>query len=227
MWDPDPGWDDDVPHPAAEAPLMITWNQEVTCETPSPHPVSQSPRAETAVPPRDRLDELAVLVRALTYAEMLEFAQSVWSARGNHRMTPETLPRILHGWARKMEEGSAWRARDAAVEDRDPMRYDIQTIDTAPRDRPILAYMVGRWRVARWDAAHPHKKPVPFWAADDLRVTVSRSHQPKWWVELPTAPPPATEAPEIEASAVEGSGAETPGAETSATEAPGAEASGA
>jgi hypothetical protein len=67
----------------------------------------------------------------------------------------------------------------------------FQPIDTAPKDRPILAFMLGRWRIARWKLNHPHKWPKPFWSADDLRVTVSRAHQPKWWVELPPPPPEA------------------------------------
>jgi hypothetical protein len=64
----------------------------------------------------------------------------------------------------------------------------FQLIDTAPKDRPILAFMLGRWRIVRWKPNRPHKRPIPFWSADDLRVTVSRAHQPKWWAELPPSP---------------------------------------
>jgi hypothetical protein len=137
-------------------------------------------------------DEIAELVRALTYAEMIGFAGGLWSLRGEGKVNSATLAKVLHAWARKMEFAS-----DSAVRNESALPAGecgcgagkkFHPIDTAPKDRPILAFMLGRWRIARWKPNHPHKRPVQFWSADDLRVTVSRAHQPKWWAELPPSP---------------------------------------
>jgi hypothetical protein len=144
---------------------------------------------------RNRFDEIAEIIRALTYAEMIEFAGGLWSLRGEKKVNGETLPKILHTWARKIELAS-----DRAVHNEPALPTGecncgagkkFQPIDTAPKDRPILTFMLGHWRIARWKANHPHKRPIPFWSADDLRVTVSRAHQPRWWAELPPSPPEA------------------------------------
>jgi hypothetical protein len=144
---------------------------------------------------RNRSNEMRELVRALTYAEMLEFARGLWSSRGEGKMNRETLPKILHAWTRKMELASDYAIHnDAALPAREcdcGAGKKFQPIDTAPKDRPILAFMLGRWRITRWKPNHPHKRPIPFWSADDLRVTVSRAHQPKWWAEFPPSPPEA------------------------------------
>ena len=154
-WDGDPVWHADAGHPHPE-PLTIEWHREVTCEETGDYP-GTTPSANA--PHRHRLDELAELVRTLTYAEMLEFAHSLSSVRGNGKMNVETLPGILHVWARKI--GAGW-LHDA---DHDGAAgTEVHSIDTAPMDRPVLAFMLGRWRVARWDTSHPHKKPVPFWS---------------------------------------------------------------
>jgi hypothetical protein len=143
---------------------------------------------------RNRFDEIAEIIRALTYAEMIEFASGLWSLCGEGEVNGETLPKILHAWARRMELGSDSAVRSEPVPARE---YDrgaakkLQPIDTAPKDRPILAFMLGRWRIAQWKANQPHRRPIPFWSADDLRVTVSRAHQPKWWADLPPSPPEA------------------------------------
>jgi len=63
-----------------------------------------------------------------------------------------------------------------------------QPIETAPKDRRILAFMWGRWRVAQWDEGLSYKQPRPYWSASDLRINDSRLRQPKWWVELPPNP---------------------------------------
>jgi hypothetical protein len=144
----------------------------------------------------NRIDEIAEIIGLLTYAEMIKFASGLWSLRGEGKVNGETLPMILHAWTRKMELAS-----DCAVHDEPALPAKEcdggagkkpQPIDIAPRDRPILAFMLGGWRIVRWKPNHPRKQPIPFWSADDLRVTVSRAHQPKWWVELP--PPPEIEA---------------------------------
>jgi hypothetical protein len=144
----------------------------------------------------NRIDEIAEIIRALTYAEMIKFASALWSLRGQGKVNGETLPMILHAWTRKMELASDCVVHDEPAppvgECDGGAEKKLQPIDTAPRDRPILAFMLGGWRIVRWKPNHPRKQPIPFWSADDLRVTVSRAHQPKWWVELP--PPPETEA---------------------------------
>jgi hypothetical protein len=144
---------------------------------------------------RNRFDEIAEIVCTLTYTEMTEFAGALWRLRGNEKINGETLPKILHAWAREMELPSDCAVRDEpalpAGEHDCGAGKKFQPIDTAPKDRPILAFMLGQWRIARWKRNHPHKRPIPFWSADDLRVTVSRAHQPKWWAELPASPPEA------------------------------------
>jgi hypothetical protein len=141
---------------------------------------------------RNRFDEIAEIVRALTYGELIEFAGGLWSLRGKGEVNGETLPNILHAWAAKTELASDCVHNEPALpvgECDCEAGQKFQPIDTAPKDRPILAFMLGQWRIARWKSNHPHKQPIPFWSADDLRVTVSRAHQPKWWAELPPSPP--------------------------------------
>jgi hypothetical protein len=124
---------------------------------------------------RNRFDEIAELISALTYAEMIEFAGGLWSLRSGEKVNRETLPKVLHAWATEGELVSGTEKK-------------FWPVDTAPKDRPVLAFMLGQWRIARWKHDHPRKRPIPFWSADDLRVTVSRTHQPKWWAELPPSP---------------------------------------
>jgi hypothetical protein len=125
---------------------------------------------------------------------MIQFAGGLWRLRGGGEVNRETLPKILHAWATKMELTPHYAVATELglpAGEGDWARQKFQPIDTAPKDTAILAFMLGRWRIARWKPDHPHKRPMPFWSADDLRVTVSRAHQPKWWVELPPAPPEA------------------------------------
>jgi hypothetical protein len=144
---------------------------------------------------RNRFDEIAEIVQSLTYAEMIEFAGGLWSLRGEGEVNCETLAKILYAWTTKMELAS-----DCAVHNEPTLPAGerdcgagkkFQPIETAPKDRPILAFMLGQWRIAQWKLYHPHKRPIPFWSANDLRVSVSRAHQPKWWAELPPSPPAA------------------------------------
>lgn len=130
---------------------------------------------------RNRFDEFAELVLALTYSEMVEFAGGLWKLRGGRKMNNQTLPQILHAW-------STASNRSIYKEPAPDLGKELQPIETAPKDRPILAFMLGQWRIAKWKANH-RKRLAPFWTADDLRVTVSRAHQPKWWAELPPLPP--------------------------------------
>jgi hypothetical protein len=172
-----------------DPPLAAALNRNCLDEIAKIECLGVGPPLATALS-RNRFDEIAEIVRALTYAEMLEFAGGLWSLRGEAEVNGETLPKILHAWAMEL-------ASDCAVHNGPALRareYDcgvgkkFQLIDTAPKDRPILAFMLGRWRIAQWKSNQPHKRPIPFWSADDLRVTVSRAHQPKWWAELPPSP---------------------------------------
>lgn len=190
-WEREASWRrSDAAYP--EPPLMIEWRRDVDYEETGWSPAVPPAPARLSAPVRSRLDELADLVLGLTYAEMLEFAHTLWKASGATKMNSDTLPKILLAWTRRMAAGSDHGLDDdaSALEADAGSGAEVQSIDTAPRDRPILVFMMGRWRVARWSTNQPHKRPVPFWSADDLRVTVSRAHQPQWWADLPAAPPP-------------------------------------
>jgi hypothetical protein len=159
----------------ADPPLADTLNRERFDENAKTESLGDDPPLANASS-RSLFDEIAGIVRVLTYADMIEFAGGLWNSRGVGEVSVGTLPKMLHAWAKQRESG---------------VDKKFFPIDTAPKDRPILAFMLGRWRTARWKSNHPHKRPVPFWSADDLRVTVSREHQPKWWAELPPSPPEA------------------------------------
>jgi hypothetical protein len=50
---------------------------------------------------RNRLNEIAALVRSLTYGEMMELAQAIWKIRpeGAAMVDQTTLPMMLHQWS--------------------------------------------------------------------------------------------------------------------------------
>jgi hypothetical protein len=50
---------------------------------------------------RNRLNEIASLVRSLTYAEMLELSQALWERRPNEvePLDDRMLPGVLHKWS--------------------------------------------------------------------------------------------------------------------------------
>lgn len=171
-----------------EPPLMIEWHRDVDYRQTGWSQAAPPAPALLPAPARSRLDELADLILTLTYGEMLEFAHTLSKACGARKMNDDTLPKILLTWTRRMADGS-YRDLEEGMLEADQAGADVHSIDTAPTDRPILVFMMGRWRVARWNTNQPHKRPVPFWSADDLRVTVSRAHQPRWWAHLPAAPP--------------------------------------
>jgi hypothetical protein len=149
--------------------------------------------------PRNRFNEIAEHVRALTYTEMIEFSRGLWRLRGEGKLNSETLPKILHAWATasdrtvRHEPAPPAGGYDGPAE-KEFRPIEFRLIDSAPKDRPILAFMLGQWRVARWKPKN-RKQPAPFWSADDLRVTDSREHQPKWWADLPSSPPETTDEP--------------------------------
>jgi hypothetical protein len=49
---------------------------------------------------RQPLDEIAMLVRALTYGEMIELAEGMWKVQPEgSAVTQENLPALLHRWS--------------------------------------------------------------------------------------------------------------------------------
>jgi hypothetical protein len=49
---------------------------------------------------RGRLDEIATLMRALTYGEMIELAEGLWSVNGQgSEISKDNLPGLLHRWS--------------------------------------------------------------------------------------------------------------------------------
>jgi hypothetical protein len=49
---------------------------------------------------RQPLDEIAMLVRALTYGEMIELAEGMWKVQPDgSAVTQENLPALLHRWS--------------------------------------------------------------------------------------------------------------------------------
>jgi hypothetical protein len=50
---------------------------------------------------RNRLDEIAALVLALTYGEMIEMATAIWEAQPEgSAITQDNLPALLHRWSK-------------------------------------------------------------------------------------------------------------------------------
>jgi len=53
---------------------------------------------------RKRLDEIADVVRALTYGEMMELAESMWSVRPDAgELTETNLPATLYRWSKSRQ----------------------------------------------------------------------------------------------------------------------------
>ena len=50
---------------------------------------------------RQPLDEIAMLVQALTYGEMIELAEGMWKVQPDgSSVTQENLPALLHRWSK-------------------------------------------------------------------------------------------------------------------------------
>jgi hypothetical protein len=80
---------------------------------------------------RRPLDEIADLVRALTFGEMIEFSDAVWAAQpGGTSITRENLPRLLHHWS-KSHGGKETRAPKGAgtQADLNAPAIDLDAID--------------------------------------------------------------------------------------------------
>lgn len=66
---------------------------------------------------RNRLNEIASLVRSLTYGEMIELARALWNLRGQDGLDQHSLPMTLHQWSTASAETgpSAGEAPDASA----------------------------------------------------------------------------------------------------------------
>jgi hypothetical protein len=54
---------------------------------------------------RNRLNEIAVLVRTLTYGEMMELAHAIWKIRpAGGEVDQHSLPMMLHLWSTSSEQ---------------------------------------------------------------------------------------------------------------------------
>jgi hypothetical protein len=83
------------PLPAALAPLPSA--EELASQEPGP--VVDLHRLEAELG-RRRLDEIAGVVRTLTYGEMMELAESMWNVRaGDAELTEHNLPAVLYRWS--------------------------------------------------------------------------------------------------------------------------------
>ncbi len=57
---------------------------------------------------RQPLDEIAMLVRALTYGEMIELAEGMWKVQPEgSAVTQENLPALLHKWSQSRTVAAA------------------------------------------------------------------------------------------------------------------------
>lgn len=55
----------------------------------------------------NRLDEIASLMRSLTYGEMMEFARAIWKIRPEGAIDQNSLPTMLHLWSISCSDGDA------------------------------------------------------------------------------------------------------------------------
>ncbi len=80
---------------------------------------------------RNRLNEIAALVRCLTYGEMMELAHAIWRIRPEGAIDQQSLPMMLHMWStsspdsepveRMMADGKAARTSEAAAPSQPPV----------------------------------------------------------------------------------------------------------
>jgi hypothetical protein len=59
---------------------------------------------------RSRLDEIATLMRALTYGEMMELAHAIWKIRPEGVVDQQSLPMMLHLWSTSTDVDKAAEA---------------------------------------------------------------------------------------------------------------------
>jgi hypothetical protein len=80
-----------------ESPGALPAGEEFASQEPAPVVDLRKLEAELG---RKRLDEIADVVRTLTYGEMMELAESMWSVRpGDAGLTEHNLPAVLYRWS--------------------------------------------------------------------------------------------------------------------------------
>jgi hypothetical protein len=62
---------------------------------------------------RNRLSEIATLVRTLTYGEMMELAQAIWNIRPEGTVDQQSLPMMLHLWSTSTPDGAPGEGKAA------------------------------------------------------------------------------------------------------------------
>ncbi len=78
--------------------LRLAAAEETASQEPRP-PVVDLRKMEAELG-RRRLDEIADVVRALTYGEMMELAESMWNVRPDDGdLTEHNLPAVLYRWS--------------------------------------------------------------------------------------------------------------------------------
>jgi hypothetical protein len=63
----------------------------------------------------NRLNEIATLVRALTYGEMMELAHAIWKIRPEGAVDQQSLPMMLHLWSTLPLAGDAAESEEVDV----------------------------------------------------------------------------------------------------------------
>jgi hypothetical protein len=64
---------------------------------------------------RNCLDEIALLLLALTYGEMIELANAIWKAQPEgSAITQDNLPSLLHRWSKSRSAPANLRPSDSA-----------------------------------------------------------------------------------------------------------------
>ena len=89
------------PRPARALPAPVEPpepTEEAASEEPAP-PIVDLRKLEAELG-RKRLDEIADVVRALTYGEMIELAESMWNVKpDDSELTERNLPSVLYRWS--------------------------------------------------------------------------------------------------------------------------------
>jgi hypothetical protein len=84
--------------PAMAPPAPVPTAEEMASQEPA-LPVVDLRKLEAEMG-RKRLDEIADVVRLLTYGEMMELAESMWNVRpGDTELTESNLPAVLYRWS--------------------------------------------------------------------------------------------------------------------------------
>jgi hypothetical protein len=65
---------------------------------------------------RNRLSEIATLVRLLTYGEMMALAQAIWNIRPTGPIDKQSLPMLLHLWSTTSPDAADARAEGETAE---------------------------------------------------------------------------------------------------------------